>query len=76
MRSKMVALFLVLGLAASVTACGGSQETETGEDSTPLTEKTVDTEAGDIEEAPETEDKSQDISEDIKETEETEEKAN
>lgn len=47
MRSKIVTLFLVLGLAASVTACGGS-ETETGEDSTPLTED-VDTEAAETE---------------------------
>ncbi len=64
MRSKMFALFLVLGLAASITACGGSENTETSEDSTPLTEETVDTEGGDIEEN----------GEDI--PEETEEKAN
>ncbi len=68
MRSKMVALFLVLGLAVSVTACGGS-ETETGEDSTPLTEETVDTEAAETESG-------QDIPEEIQETEATEEKAN
>ncbi len=37
MRFKMVALFLVLGNRASITACGGSQDTETGEDSTRLT---------------------------------------
>lgn len=36
MRFKMVALFLVLGNRASITACGGS-DTETGEDSTLLT---------------------------------------
>ena len=50
MRNKLIALFLVLGLAASVTACGGSPKTESGEDGTPLTED-VDTEAGEIEEA-------------------------
>ncbi len=48
MRSKIVALLLVLGNRASVTACGGS-ETETGEDFTPLTEETVDTEAAETE---------------------------
>ncbi|MGB6296885.1 MAG: hypothetical protein WBF90_11950 [Rivularia sp. (in: cyanobacteria)] len=66
MRSKIVALFLVLGLAASVTACGGSQDTETGEDSTSLTEETVDTKGADIKSG-------EDIPESI---EETEEKAN
>ncbi len=49
MRFKMVALLLVLGLAVSVTACGGSDKTETGEDSTPLTEETVETEAAETE---------------------------
>ena len=37
MRILMAALFLVLGNRASITACGGSQDTETGEDSTRLT---------------------------------------
>jgi hypothetical protein len=69
----MVALFLVLRLAATVTACGASQETETGEDSTPLTEETVKTESGDIiEQAPDTLKSGQDIPEGIRETEQTE----
>lgn len=72
MRILMVALFLVLGLVASVTACGGS-DTETGEDSTPLTEETVDTETAETEEADEIKESGQDIPE---ETEQTEEKAN
>ena len=42
MRSKLAALFLILGLAASITACAGSNNTEIGEDSTPSTEETVD----------------------------------
>ena len=70
MRFKMVALFLVLGLAASITACGGSEKTDI-EDSTPKTEETLD-EAVEGEEIPQTQSGS-DIPEEI---EETEEKAN
>ena len=87
MSSKMIALCLVLGLAASITACVGSKNTESSEDGTPLTEETVDTEAadtgagsetGDIpeesadtEEISETEESSQDIPEETSDTEET-----
>ena len=79
MRSKLAALLLILGLAASITACAGSNNTdnpETGGDSAPSTEETVDTEAPLTEEAPETIESGQDIPEDVEETEETEEKAN
>ena len=55
MRFKMAALFLVLGLAASITACGGSEKTD-NEDSTPKTEE-IDTEAVEGEEIPESEEK-------------------
>ncbi|BAY84935.1 hypothetical protein NIES267_44330 [Calothrix parasitica NIES-267] len=68
MRSKLVALFLILGLAASTAACSASNNTETGEDSAPLTEETVDTEALETEEAPETLESGQDIPEDLEET--------
>ncbi len=90
MRSQIVALFLVLGLGASITACAGSNNTESGEDSTIKTEEAAETENSgqDIPEgAAETEELGQDIPEETPATEdsgqdipeeipETEEKAN
>ncbi|MBF2017753.1 MAG: hypothetical protein IGS23_21665 [Rivularia sp. T60_A2020_040] len=43
MRSKIIALCLALGMAASVTACGGNEATEGGEgtEATPGVEQTT-----------------------------------
>ncbi len=71
MRSKMIALFLTLGVAASIIACGSETKTETGEDGIKKIEETVDTEASKVKDA-ETQ-----LGQDIKEeVEDIEEKAN
>jgi len=54
-RFKMAALLLMLGLAASITACAGSHNTESNEDSAPTTEKTLTEEIPETEESAETE---------------------
>lgn len=54
-RFQMAALLLTLGLAASITACAGSQNTESNEDSAPTTEETLTEEIPETEESAETE---------------------
>lgn len=39
LKSKSIELFLALGLAASVAACGGAPETEEGTDTPETTEE-------------------------------------